>query len=117
MTIHEIRKELGLKFLNHINIIAEGVYSTDEFDGNYDYGVGLLLVKFRHSDTLNPTLVMTITTIDDGVWQAYSNKQFDKNDVTNIANMFSKEFETKLPSEKELNLFFKPYGVFGTYTG
>lgn len=117
MDIWQIRNELGLKKYNDPNTKDgygyKGVVSTGDFTCIGDYGVGLLCVSIKNPTELKYPII-TITTIDDGVWQGYGNKIIDVNE---LVEKFDKNFGVKLPSENELNDFLSTYGIFGQYTG
>lgn len=117
--INEICDLLGLQIKsNNERICAEGVLSTGEFGKTlFDYGRGLLEVTIYYSNYLNPDLVISISTIDDGVWQAYAMEPLSKKQVDIIFKELKEQYPYKLPSEEELNSFLKTYGVYGTYTG
>ena len=117
MDIWQIRNELGLKKYNEPNTKDgygyKGVVSTGDFTCIGDYGVGLLCVNIKNPTELKYPII-TITTVDDGVWQGYGNKTID---VDELVENFDKNFGVKLPSENELNDFLSAYGIFGQYTG
>lgn len=117
MDIWQIKNELGLKKYNETYLKDgdgygyKGVVSTGDFTCIGDYGIGLLQIDIKNH--LKYSMVV-ITTIDDGVWQGYGNKNID---VDKIAKEFDENFGVKLPTEKELNDFLSDYGIFGQYTG
>ena len=117
MDIWQIRNELGLKKYNDTRLKDgygyKGVVSTGNFTCIGDYGIGLLQINIKNQNDLKYPIVV-ITTIDDGVWQGYGNKNID---VDKIAKNFDENFGVKLPTEKELNDFLSDYGIFGQYTG
>ena len=118
MGLKQIRKNFPPKW--------EGVYGTGDFDNLFDYNAGLLKVFVSvspESTKLDKWVVMFgISTIDDGVWQAF-NIAMSKDDAfkkaTDVAEGFIK-FQDRskvLPTEKELNDFLMSYGLWGEYTG
>lgn len=116
MNIHEIRKELGLKKLPEPNygVMYEGVLVAAEFDGLYCYGAGILTVSVYRLNPLIPTPLITITTVDDGVWAAHADKEVD---VEDLVKNFTAKFGILLPSERVLNEFLRKYGAYGTNEG
>ena len=122
--IWKIQEMLGLEKVS--NIRYTGVYSTGDFEGTYDYGAGLLTVSITGYPTKNQdvwSLLFTISTIDDGCWQAYDITPTDNRDgvekrIEELAKAFM-EFnpKTALPSEKELNDFLMKFDLRGEFTG
>ena len=117
MNIHEIKDNLGLKKYFDDQLYDgfgyRGVLATGNFTCVGDYGVGLLTMTVKNPNKLDhPTI--TITTIDDGVWQGYGNTFVN---VNTLAKQFTHTFGIMLPTEEELNIFLKPYGIYGQYTG
>ncbi len=117
MNIHQIREELGLKkYLNTTfkdGFAYRGVLATGNLTTIGDYGVGLLCMNIKNPIELKYPII-TITTIDDGVWQGYGNKFIN---VEELAKQFTKNFGLMLPTEKELNDFLSTYNIYGSYTG
>lgn len=120
MNIWEIHKELGFKKvesnLYKDNYFYSGVFSSGEMRNVIcDYNCGLLVLKIgNHISTYNNNLKLIISTIDDGVWQAYGNKDVD---LDFFVNNFHNTFGTILPNENDLNKFLEYYGIYGQYIG
>lgn len=87
------------------NGVYSAVYLTGDFDGNIDYGAGIMQIDiFPH--------VLSISNIDDGVWQAERKEE----EVQKIIKIFE-TFDGKLPTEKELNSKLMLIGLWGEFTG
>lgn len=120
MTIWEIEKEMGLRKKDSPHhtggFYYEGVFATGDFKGVDDYGRGLLSVKISQLPPY-PTNKISITTIDDGVWQGFSDEIFTPEIIEKLAKDFSDEFRNVLPTEEKLNKFLNKYKIHGLYTG
>jgi len=112
------------------------VRATGKFDGNFDYSVGLMLMTICVSYeprsngkgkgiTMFYTTRIIITNIDDGVWDAVSQEFTNKEECEALTEKVYRayvEYENKnwgsvLPTEKELNEFLMPFGIWGEFTG
>lgn len=118
--IWEIEKMMGLKKVespHHTGgFFYEGTMSTGDFNGVDDYNRGLLSLKiFQHP--LYPTCKVSISTIDDGMWQGYSDEIFTGEQIEALALDIIKEYGIRLPSEEEFNKFLNQYKIHGIYTG
>jgi len=117
MNIWEIKNELGLKKYDNPNskdgYMYQGVLTSGNLQSIFDYNVGLLTVNIKNPKELKYPII-TITTVDDGVWQGYGSKYVD---VEQLVKQFKERFGTKLPSEAILNNFLNHYGIFGGFTG
>lgn len=119
--IWEIRDLLGLR---HSGRGYEGTFTTGAFDQLFDYDAGLLFVSMRRIPASPYSFMISISTVDDGVWQAedlkqdYTEEEADQR-TEEIVNAFLKFMDgsTKLPSEKDLNQFLQKFGIWGRYTG
>jgi len=116
MNIWEIAKELGFKEIDSYGCIS-GVFCTGKFDGLYDYNKGLLTV------CINPYRIvkgkefqgsLNISTIDDGVWTAMMKLPIDPSE---LSSELKNAFGHILPTESELNLFLRKYGMYGVCEG
>ena len=124
MEIWEMRDLLGLRRLS--NGSYRGVFTTGEFDALHDYDVGLLSVYFSTSKGMNGMfgVLMSLGTIDDGNWQAFSSEQFKTSEeaqviVEQVAQAFIAFMgrSTKLTTENALNNFLMHHKMWGDYTG
>lgn len=101
----------------------EIVVALGDFRGNFDYDRGLMVIYFRVYREINYgyQVNISILNIDDGGWRAVSN--FFKSEeeakvlLDRVFNGFVNNFGKKLPSEKELNDFLLPFGMFGHSEG
>ncbi len=119
--IWEIRELLGLKQSERG---YQGTFSTGAFDQLFDYDAGILFVAMRRVPAKPYSFMMSISTVDDGVWQAEDSKQdYTEEEADQRTEEITKAFlefqggSTKLPSEKDLNQFLQRFGIWGTYTG
>ena len=126
MNIWEIRDEMGLK--RHTDEIPyyDGVYTTGSFDNCFDYDAGLLTVRISVScsSILGKHGVMfSITTVDDGGWQAWHVEEFSKEEAVAKMDEVAKCFKDhmgrslKLPTEAELNKWLMDVKMWGEFTG
>jgi hypothetical protein len=115
LNIWQITKELGLKKYNDSQLKDgygyKGVISTGNFTCINDYGIGLLCIDIKNPSKLTYPII-TITTIDEGVWQGYGDKNID---IDQLVKDFNNTFGVKLPSENEFNNFLNNYNIFGQY--
>jgi len=123
MDIWEIKEKMGLKAQDHPTMLRFiGVFSTGDMGpALFDYDAGILSVRivpsFCGEDKWIP--MVSITTIDDGGWQAFHPNTMSLGEANSIiVKIFQAwEWKTKLPSEKELNEFLMPFGLWGECTG
>lgn len=103
----------------------EIIVATGDFRGNFDYGRGLLVVRFSvYTDWKQKdihSVNIPILNIDDGIWRAVS-KDFDNKEEAQklcdeVFESFKNEFGSKLPSEDMLNEFLRQFGMYGHYEG
>jgi hypothetical protein len=122
--ISDIRDSLGFIPMPGKRIGYTGVFTTGNFEAIFDYDAGLLKVGIsitpcmeRGSKNWHP--IVSISTIDDGVWQAIHVLNFTMQECIDQIEKIHKEWlwKYKLPTEKELNFFLMRYGLFGEYTG
>jgi hypothetical protein len=123
-SIWDIEEQLGLK---KIDGAWAGTYTTGDFDALHDYERGLLYVKISPTMVAHPgvySIMFSISTIDDGVWQAYDpvadlTKEEAEKRVDEVAKAFLEHMQRslKLPSEEELNKWLIPMKLWGEYTG
>jgi hypothetical protein len=103
------------------------IVATGDFDGNFDYGWGLMVVYIGvYTDRVNKEkdihcVSMPILNVDDGIWRAVSKNFDNREDAQSLADAVAKEFINtfgyRLPSENELNEFLRPFGMYGGYEG
>ena len=129
MDIYEIAKLLGLVKKEHPQIARyEGVFTTGDFgDVLFDYGRGLLdvtvssIVDTYNKETKEMRLLplVAISTIDDGVWQAFTGESMSQKDANQLVDdIYSKwEWKYQLPSEQEMNEFLRQFKMWGENTG
>lgn len=119
-TIYDIEKLMGLKKVETPyytgGFFYEGTLATGDFKGVFDYDRGLLSVRIGQHIKF-PLTKISISTIDDGVWQGSSNNVFIGDEIDSLAKNFIEEFGIRLPSEEELNNFLREYGIYGVNTG
>ncbi len=121
--IHDIAKLLGLK---EDNENYYGTYITGDFNGIFDYDRGLLHISITstYSGQFMYNVMFCISTIDDGVWQAWDSKcdyslVGAEYRVKEIAEHFMGHMGRglKLPTEKILNEWLMEKSMWGTFTG
>jgi hypothetical protein len=121
ITVDQIRNLMGLRRINERRY--SGVFATGNFN-LFDYDVGLLQLSIsviaESKDTF--CVLLSISTIDDGVWQALevspNTKKHCIEKMEKVATaLIESEYKTKLPSEAEFNKFLAPFGMWGEYTG
>ena len=129
MEIYEISNLLGLVKQEHSKIaIYDGVFTTGDFgDVLFDYGRGLLNVTVSSIvDTYNKKTkemrllpFVAISTIDDGVWQAFRVEPMSQVDANQLVeDIYAKwEWKYQLPSEQEMNEFLSQFKMWGENTG
>lgn len=110
---YSIKPFLGLKIVNGK---AKGVMFTKNFEGVKDYGAGVLDVKISLDYPETNFTGLTISTIDDGAWQAEITN-LKKFDLVEFVEIFDKKFGYSLPTEEALNDFLRCFGMFGMFTG
>jgi hypothetical protein len=134
--IYDFRDAMGLKvytktFKNVGQLIYRfsGAYGTGDFDSTlFDYDAGILWVNFSifplHKHQNKWGVHMSISTVDDGVWQAEEvDASYPLKDASyrlkDVVDAFLNHMErsTKLPSEEELNKFLMTQAMWGEYTG
>lgn len=124
MKFINILNQLGFEKVPHEKItMYVGVFSSGGMDKVlYDYNAGLLTVRLSTSlmndnGDFNP--FVSISTLDDGAWQAFCphNMTLEESNriVEEIRNNW--EWKTKLPTEYELNEYLMKFGLMGEYTG
>lgn len=105
---------------------VEQIMAQGDFRGTFDYDRGLLVVKIytldvNWSSNTKYGTVLLITNIDDGSWRATSKEFTNAEDANELSEKLSvaffKEYRTKLPDEKELNEFLRPFGLWGHSEG
>lgn len=121
-TINNLHNELGFEPINevvkkgkplttHGGHRYEGIFCTGRFEGVHDYNKGFLKVKVSNPiDRSQPTL--TITSVDDGVWNAYM-KSSNPIDLAQFVKDFKDTFGVILPPARELNAFLAKYNMYG----
>lgn len=120
--IWEVENMLGLKKIESPYYVGgfyyEGVMVTGEFKGICDYNRGIVNVKIGEHKYpgVNKTKI-SITTIDDGVWQGFSDKTFTSDEIKNIVKEFMNKWRFVLPSESKLNEFLNKFNIHGLNTG
>lgn len=90
------------------------VFLTGDFDALFDYGRGILQVEIYVST--NHSGIIAISTIDDGVWQAYG-PPITEDVAQQIIEIFKSFGGFKLPTEAKLNAALQTIHMYGTYTG
>lgn len=117
--VRDFLKDLA-KFKQDVNdYCISAIWLTGQFS-LFDYGAGLLNVSFyAKRENLYYQGVISISTIDDGVWQAYHEDVnfFTKEKCREIADDMYETFKGILPTEEKLNEFLSKYKVFGVHTG
>jgi len=107
------------------------VRATGKFEGNFDYNVGLVVMKIRTVEygmaggESNFMTRVSISNIDDGLWDANSNYFETKEESEALTEKVYRayvEFENRMygsvmPTEKELNDFLMPFALWGEFTG
>ena len=123
-TIWGIQELMGLKKQSHpVLSIYDGTFSTGDFTAAYDYGAGLLGVTMTSTKEDGGFLPMVcVYTVDDGTWQATAAAAMSLEDsnalIDQVADAWAKrDWKTRLPSEKQMNDFLMPFGMWGEYTG
>lgn len=114
--IHDIVDMLGLQ-ASEDPYKYEGVFIAGDFDGLFDYDAGLLQVSISISQEVEGCRVFfTITTIDDGMWQAIS-KSMSRKEADTLADKIYNEYpwDTKLPHKDEMISFLASFQMYGKY--
>ena len=119
-TIWEIEKMMGLKKVKspyHTGgCYYEGTMSTGDFRGVDDYNRGLLSLRISQHPAY-PECKVSISTIDDGVWQGYGKELLSAETLEQLAQEITETYGIRLPSEEEFNQLLNRYGIHGLYTG
>lgn len=121
MTIYEIYDLLKdhAKFTFENDYCLSAIWKTGDFN-LYDYQAGILKISFyiKHPDSPYPG-VLTISTVDDGCWQAESNNKefFTREKCKEVAQALFEEYYGILPTEEQLNQTLQKHGLYGTFTG
>ena len=119
MKINEIENLLGLRQVEDFNDKPnfEGVLISGEFNLTlFDYNTGMLYVNIGNRNP-NAKMIMTISTIDDGVWQAFYSGDVNSFDFKLFATKFTESYGNVLPTENQLNAFLETFNAYGLYTG
>ena len=118
--IWEIENLMGLKKFDSSHhtggFIYQGTMSTGDFRGVCDYGTGLLFLRVCQHPSY-PQCKISISTIDDGVWQGFSDKEFTGEELEKLAQDIIHTYRKRLPSEEEFNNFLNKYKIHGVNTG
>lgn len=125
---NNIWKIINLLGLKEENGRYNGTYATGMFDECYDYNYGLLYVSISFFPIKKNIygVMFTISTADDGSWQAEDIKNdytLDqaKNRVKEIAehfiNKMEEDYKFKLPTARMLNTWLMEKSMWGTFTG
>jgi hypothetical protein len=115
MTIYEIDKELGLKQVGEN--YWQGVMIKGSFDGLYDYDRGIYTLAVRCFQPIGKNqVIVSLSTIDDGVWTADSDC-FKKENIDKLARDIINAFGQVLPTEEVFNNFLQYYKLYGVNTG
>jgi len=115
--IWEVKNILGLKCFSNLKPKRiKGIFSTGDFDKLWDYDSGILEVCISPTlsdDTSGYVPIVSISTIDDGVWIIRGSVSLSLEDCEIIVEKISAEWEwgTRLPKEKELIDFLEPFGL------
>ena len=129
MDICELSNLLELVKQEHSQIARyDGVFATGDFgDVLFDYGRGFLdvtvssIVDTYNKETKEMRLqpLVAISTIDDGVWQAFTVESMSQKDANQLVDdIYSKwEWKYQLPSEQEMNEFLSQFKMWGENTG
>lgn len=115
--LHDVLKEHQC-FKKQNDFCYSAIFRTGKFN-LYDYNAGILKVSIylKHPQSSYNGL-LSISTIDDGVWQADLNKEdiLDEQKAQSIIDIFE-SYEGVLPTEEEINFDLTKIGMFGIYTG
>lgn len=129
MDIYEIEKLLGLVKKENATITKyEGTFTSGEFgEVLFDYNRGLLEVQIsstvesynKETNEFRLLPLVAISTIDDGVWQAFTVESMSQADANQLVeDIYTKwEWKYQLPSEKEMNEFLRQFKMWGENTG
>ena len=112
LEVHSIFKHLN----DSQNNVIRAVWRTGQFE-LFDYRAGILEISLYPKLTKGYNGVLSISTIDDGVWTAECNQELTLEKCWEIANALQQEYAGVLPKELELNCFLQKYGMYGTFTG
>lgn len=114
MTIYELRELLDDVATFKGNHTKTAIFRTGGFDGLYDYDAGILEIGIVQASPVGLGLIY-IATVDDGVWQAYG-PPITEELQQQLVDLFN-SYEGTLPSEEQLNLDLRPFGLYGVNTG
>lgn len=87
----------------------DAIFKTGQFEGVYDYRAGILRISIYRSG-------VSISTIDDGVWQAFASQGNTEIYFDKLLEVFN-SLNGVLPTESELNNLLEPIGLYGICTG
>lgn len=94
-------------------------FLTGEFKGTSDYGRGFLQVSIHIGTSEKNPGCISISNIDDGVWQAFAiggvliTEEIAKNVIEQVFNPLN----GILPTEEDLNEQLMEFGLWGEFTG
>lgn len=94
-------------------------FLTGKFEGNTDYGRGFLEVTIYIGISEKNPGCISISNIDDGVWQAFAiggvliTEELAKDVIEQVFNPLN----GILPTEKDLNEKLMVFGLWGEFTG
>lgn len=129
MHIYEFEKLLGFVKNDHPKITSyDGTFTSGEFvNALWDYNSGILYVSITSIvDTYNKETkelrlmpLVAISTIDDGVWQAFTVESMSHVDANQLIEDIYAQWKWKyqLPSEQEMNEFLSQFKMWGENTG
>lgn len=120
ISVNDVANLMGFRKVESIHHVGgyyySGVFATGDFKAIDDYNTGVVQVRIMQA-VVKGFAQVVISTIDDGVWQAYSNPTLKSQDIDNIVKDIRDEYGLVLPTEKEFNSLLSKYGLYGTYTG
>jgi hypothetical protein len=114
--IEDISSRLGLRKVQdkyaQDGVSYQGVMATGCFP-IHDYGQGLVFLKVRNPikwDSHN--VVVSVQTIDDGLWQGLASEPVD---VEKLVEAINKQYPKRLPSLALWCELMEEYGVYGVW--
>lgn len=115
-----VPKNAKAQFLGDV-VRYEAVFVTGDFDGNGDYGNGILGVGIYlayDAGAYKYDGLISIINTDDGVWQAQAigGVRIDGDMAKKLVELFD-SYQGRLPSEEILNQDLAAFGLWGQYTG